>query len=66
MRAPGNVSRAPAVPSVTAARGWPRRAENSLKIAESTRAGRRLKLRQAQATNALALQEWRQVDALGR
>jgi len=61
--APGNVSLRTSRASVYAARGWPRRAEEQLKIAEST-APKTVEVEASQATNALALQEWRQVDAL--
>ncbi|MFN3579119.1 MAG: poly-beta-1,6 N-acetyl-D-glucosamine export porin PgaA [Pseudomonas sp.] len=61
--APGNVSLRTSRASVYGARGWPRRAEEQLKIAEST-APKTLEVQASQATNALALQEWRQVDLL--
>jgi biofilm PGA synthesis protein PgaA len=61
--APGNVSLRTSRASVYTARGWPRRAEQQLKIAEST-APRMAEVEASQATNALALQEWRQVDLL--
>lgn len=61
--APGNVSLRTSRASVYAARGWPRRAEEQLKIAEST-APKTIEVQAGQATTALALQEWRQVDLL--
>lgn len=45
------------------ARGWPRRAERELKIAEST-APRSLDVQVGQGMNAQALQEWRQLELL--
>ncbi|WP_373185781.1 poly-beta-1,6 N-acetyl-D-glucosamine export porin PgaA [Halopseudomonas sp.] len=61
--APGNVSLRTSRASVYAARGWPRRAEQELKIAEST-SPRSLEVEAGQGFNALSLQEWRQADDL--
>jgi biofilm PGA synthesis protein PgaA len=61
--APGNVSLRTSRASVYAARGWPRRAEEQLKIAENA-APRTVEVEAGQALNALTLQEWRQADVL--
>lgn len=61
--APGNVSLRTSRAAIYAARGWPRRAEQELKIAE-TASPRSLEVEAGQGFNALSLQEWRQVDGL--
>lgn len=61
--APNNIWLRTGLASVYQARGWPRRAESQLKIAEST-APRDLVVEVEQGRSALELQEWRQLDLL--
>lgn len=61
--APGNVSLRTSRASVYSVRGWPRRAEEQLKIAESV-SPKAVEVEAGQAINALALQEWQQLDVL--
>jgi biofilm PGA synthesis protein PgaA len=62
-RAPNNSNLRTTLASLYLARGWPRRAEDQLKIAEST-SPRNPALEVEQGMAGLELQEWRQVDAL--
>jgi biofilm PGA synthesis protein PgaA len=61
--APNNTSLRTSLASLYLARGWPRRAENELKIAEAT-SPRSPSVVVEQGMAALELQEWRQLDAL--
>lgn len=61
--APGNTSLRTLLAAVYRARGWPRRAEDELKVTESM-TPRLLALEVEQGLTALALQEWRQLDVL--
>ncbi|WP_410017154.1 poly-beta-1,6 N-acetyl-D-glucosamine export porin PgaA [Pseudomonas sp. 5P_3.1_Bac2] len=61
--APNNSSLRTSLASLYLVRGWPRRAEEELKVAEST-APRNLDLEVEQGFAALELQEWQQMDML--
>lgn len=61
--APNNSALRTARAGLYLARGWPRRAEDELKVVEST-APRNLALEVEQGLAALELQEWRQLDLL--
>jgi biofilm PGA synthesis protein PgaA len=61
--APNNTSLRTSLASLYMVRGWPRRAEEELKVAEST-APRNLDLEVEQGLAALELQEWQQLDIL--
>lgn len=61
--APNNSSLRTSLASLYQVRGWPRRAEDELKVVEST-AARHLGLEVQQGLGALQLQEWRQLDLL--
>ncbi|WXL26346.1 poly-beta-1,6 N-acetyl-D-glucosamine export porin PgaA [Ectopseudomonas mendocina] len=62
-RAPNNTSLRTNLASLYLARGWPRRAEDELKVAESVNP-RSPALEVEQGMAALELQEWRQADVL--
>ncbi|MEB0047952.1 MULTISPECIES: poly-beta-1,6 N-acetyl-D-glucosamine export porin PgaA [unclassified Pseudomonas] len=62
-QAPGNIGLRLAQADLYLARDWPRRAENQLKEVEAM-APRDARLEVAQGQTAMALQEWRQMDAL--
>lgn len=62
-RAPGHSGLRSALAQVYLARGWPRRAEEELKIAE-TQTPRSPAVVAEQGKTAMALQEWRQADLL--
>lgn len=61
--APGNTALRTSLASVYLTRGWARRAEDELKVAEST-TPRQPALEVEQGLTALELQEWRQLDVL--
>lgn len=61
--APANTSLRTSLASVYLTRGWARRAEDELKVAEST-TPRQPALEVEQGLTALELQEWRQLDLL--
>jgi len=61
--APGNVGLRVGLASVYLGRGWPRRAESELKLAE-TLAPRDVGVETAQGFAAMALREWRQAELL--
>lgn len=61
--APNNASLRTSLAGLYQARGWPRRAEDELKVVESL-APRNLALEVEQGLTALALQEWRQLQLL--
>lgn len=63
--APGNVGIRTGGAAVWRSRGWPRRAEADLKIAE-TQAPRALNVEVEQGLTALDLAEWRQAEALSK
>jgi biofilm PGA synthesis protein PgaA len=62
-RAPGHSGLRTALADVYRARGWPRAAENELKLAE-TLAPRSMQVEVQQGHTALDLQEWRQAEML--
>lgn len=62
-RAPGNSGLRSSLSQVYLARGWPRRSERELKIAE-TQTPLAIAVITAQAHTAMALQEWEQAEAL--
>ncbi|WP_225767400.1 poly-beta-1,6 N-acetyl-D-glucosamine export porin PgaA [Inquilinus sp. Marseille-Q2685] len=61
--APNNVQLRAGLAEIYGARGWPRRAEQELAIAQ-TEAPRALSVEVAQGETALLLREWRQVEVL--
>ncbi|MGB3288958.1 MAG: poly-beta-1,6 N-acetyl-D-glucosamine export porin PgaA [Burkholderiaceae bacterium] len=64
-RAPRNVGLRTALANVHRNRGWPRRAEQQLKIAE-TLEPRAVEVEAGQGLTALRLQEWRQAEILAQ
>ncbi|MFW7342689.1 poly-beta-1,6 N-acetyl-D-glucosamine export porin PgaA [Pollutimonas sp. H1-120] len=62
-RAPTNVGLRTSLANVYASRGWPRRAEKQLKVAEALEP-QAVEVKAVQGLTALKLQEWRQAEIL--